>query len=651
MTERDDDRFRPKLRPPRDRGNGEPIRFVSRVLKAASRAGPPGAKGRRRPGVFIGRGVVAARLAMARSRVGQRRVIVKVRVVRLGAGGLKSSRTHLRYLERAGVSREGEPGQAYGPLTEAADTAEFSAAGAGDRHQFRAIVAPEDATEIGDLHGYTRRLLTRVEQDLGTRLEWIAVDHWDTDNPHTHIVIRGRDESGGDLVISREYISHGLRVRATELATEWLGPRSEAEIQASLTREISQDRWTSLDRSLQQLAQDGHVDLRVVPAEAVGRFRRSLMIGRLQQLGQMGLAREATPSVWTIEPRAEQTLRDLGERGDIIRTMQRAFGNERREFAFFDSAAAAQPVVGRIAAKGLADELQDRGYLIVDGLEGRAHHVALPARIDLSELPVGGIVAIRVRDGVRSSDQTIAALATDGHYRTARHLTVARLSARPGQDPDAFVAAHVRRLEALRRAGIVERVADGVWRVPPDLPERGRLFDRRDGGAVEVELKSVLPAERQVRVIGATWLDQQLVTGGAGIGTQGFGAEVRSLLAARGAFLVEQQLAQYQGDRLVLARRAVATLCQRDLAVGAAKIAAEIGRGYQPFREGQAISGTYRRALWFASGQFAVLEGGRGFSLVPWRPVLAGREGQAMSAIVRGDSVTWHLGRQRTVSR
>ncbi len=651
MADRDDDQFRPKLRPPRSRGNGEPARFVSRVLKAASRAGPPGAKGGQRPGVFAGRGVVAARLARSRTGVGHRRVIVKVRLVRLGAGGLKSGRTHLRYLERAGVSRDGEPGRAYGPHTEVADTAEFIAAGAGDRHQFRVILAPEDATELGDLRGDTRGLMGRMDQDLGTRLEWIAVDHWDTDNPHTHLIIRGRDESGRDLIIAREYLTQGLRLRAGELATEWLGPRSEREIQAGLTREVSQDRWTSLDRSLQRLAEDGQVDLRVVPADVDERLRRSLMIGRLQQLGQMRLAQEAAPSVWTIDPRAEQTLRELGERGDIIRAMQRAFGTERRQFAFFDAAGAAQPVVGRIAAKGLADELQDRGYLIVDGLAGRAHHVALPARIDLGEFPVGGIVTVRVRDGVRSSDGTIAALAADGHYRTAHHLTVARLSARPGQDPDAFVAAHVRRLEALRRGGIVERVADGVWRVPPDLPERGRVFDRRDGGAVEVELKSVLPVERQVRVIGATWLDQQLGTGGADIGTQGFGAEVRRHIATRGAFLVEQQLATVENGHVVLAGTALATLRQRDLAAGAARITAETGRAYRPFREGQAISGTYRRALWFASGQFAVLEDGRGFSLVPWRPVLAGREGQAMSAMVRGDSVTWQLGRQRTLSR
>lgn len=263
---------------------------------------------------------MAARLARARTGVGQRRAIIKVRLVRLGANGLKSARTHLRYLERAGVSRDGEPGRAYGPQAEVADTAEFIAARAGDRHQFRIILAPEEATELGDLRDYTRGLMGRMEQDLGTRLEWIAVDHWDTDNPHTHLIIRGRDKSGRELIIAREYLTQGLRLRAAELATEWLGPRSEREIQASLTREISEHRWTSLDRSLQRLAEDGQVDLRVVPSDVDERLRRSLLIGRLQQLGQLGLAQEAAPSVWTIDPRAEQTLRDLGERGDIILT-------------------------------------------------------------------------------------------------------------------------------------------------------------------------------------------------------------------------------------------------------------------------------------------------------------------------------------------
>ena len=45
-----------------------------------------------------------------------------------------------------------------------------------------------------------------------------------------------------------------------------------------------------------------------------------------------------------------------------------------------------------------------------------------------------------------------------------------------------------------------------------------------------VELKSHLPIERQARVIGATWLDQQLIGGGSGLGDLGFGGEVKEAL-------------------------------------------------------------------------------------------------------------------------
>jgi type IV secretory pathway VirD2 relaxase len=99
--------------------------------------------------------------------------------------------------------------------------------------------------------------MRRMERDLGTELEWAAVEHWDTDNPHVHIVLRGRDDQGRDLVIARDYIARGMRERASELATEWLGPRTEREIAASLRREIEQPRWTRLDHALQdRLHQD-----------------------------------------------------------------------------------------------------------------------------------------------------------------------------------------------------------------------------------------------------------------------------------------------------------------------------------------------------------------------------------------------------------
>lgn len=92
----------------------------------------------------------------------------------------------------------------------------------------------------------------RMEADLGTGLDWVAVNHWNTDNPHTHIVVRGRDDTGKDLIIAGDYIADGFRYRAAELATEWLGPRTELEIQQTLQREVEQERWTSLDRTLKR---------------------------------------------------------------------------------------------------------------------------------------------------------------------------------------------------------------------------------------------------------------------------------------------------------------------------------------------------------------------------------------------------------------
>ena len=133
-----------------------------------------------------------------------------------------------------------------------------------DRHYFRFIVSPEDAAELDSLRTFTRELMVDTERDLGTRLDWVAVDHWNTDNPHVHILIRGRADNGKDLVISRAYISQGFRERAAERVTLELGPRSEREIRSALEREVEAERWTHLDRALRDTADAGAgvVDLR-----------------------------------------------------------------------------------------------------------------------------------------------------------------------------------------------------------------------------------------------------------------------------------------------------------------------------------------------------------------------------------------------------
>ncbi|HCF7465613.1 TPA: relaxase/mobilization nuclease and DUF3363 domain-containing protein [Pseudomonas aeruginosa] len=657
MTDRRDDDFRVRPRAPKNRGKGQGQSFVSKVLKQAGKASGGkssmrhsaaggGARAGQRPGSRLGRGHTAARFAGAKLTSMSRRVTIKTLLVNHQRASPQSLAKHLRYIERDGAGRDGEPGRAYGPQTDEADLDAFKERAADDRHHFRFIVSPEDGAELDDLRTYTRHLVDRMEADLGTRLDWVAVDHWNTDNPHTHLIVLGRDDTGKDLIIAGDYIAHGFRHRAAELATEWLGPRTELEIQQTLQREVEQERWTSLDRTLQREAgEDGRVQIERFNEPRLQR-QRLLLIGRLQRLQRLGLADDTQPGTWAVHADAEKTLRALGERGDIIRTMQRAMRGEPRELAVFEPGDDGRTILGRVAAKGLADELRDRGYLVIDGVDGKAHYVALNTRDELANYPAGAVVEVKGSADVRAADRNIAALASDGLYRTDHHLAVAQGPAVPGRDPQEVVTAHVRRLEALRRAGIVERMAEGLWKVPGDLPEQGRRYDAQRLGGVAVELKSHLPIERQVRVIGATWLDQQLI-GGSGLGDLGFGAEAKQAMQQRADFLAEQGLAERRGQRVILARNLLDTLRSRELSQVAKDIAAETGLEHRPVTDGQRVAGIYRRNVMLASGRYAMLDDGLGFSLVPWKPVIEQRLGQQLAATVSGGGVAWEIGRQR----
>ena len=642
--ESDGDRFRVRPAAPKSRAGSRPERFVSQVLKEVSKAGAQ-ASGKRagRPASTFGRGRVAAGMAVGRLGVHARRVVIKARFVVLRKAGANSVSTHLRYIERDGVTRDGQRGQAYGADTDAADLKAFEERGRGDRHQFRFIVSAEDAVDLEDLHGFTRQLMQRMAVDLETSLDWVAVDHWNTDNPHTHIVLNGRTAGKEDLVIAPDYMAHGMRMRASEIATEWLGPRTEAEIRQSLQREVGQQRLTGLDRALLRQAVADTVDLTGQPED---RQRQNLLRARLQRLEAMALAERVDANRWRLAPDMESTLTAMGEREDALDTIRRALKGQQRECLL--DGASITPVIGRIAAKGLADELHDRGYLVVDGIDGRAHYLKLPRGADLSALPVGSIVEARPPGRERTVDRTIAAVVQDGIYQSVDHL--ARLEHAADRDPQATVDVHVRRLEALRRSGVVARVADGVWQVPPDLVEKARQHDAQRGSGPTIELRSHLPIDQQVRAIGATWLDRQLIGEGGGLAVQGFGAQVRDAMHGRADFLVEQGLAERRGQRMAFSRNLLATLRDRELSAVGKSLQDQTGKTYRPMQDGARISGVYRQSIQFVSGRFAMLDDGVGFSLVPWRPVIEQRLGQRISVMVRGSSVTFQLMRQREMS-
>lgn len=642
MAHADDKEFRPRPAPPKSSHRGGE-RFVAQVRRAASKQGAQGGL-RRAGGKQFGRGRVAASLRTATSPA-MRRVVIKSRYVMLKKGS-QAVASHLRYLARDGVTREGDPGRAYGADTDQVDVRAFTERNQGDRHQFRFIVSCEDAPELGELRDFTRALMRRLETDLETHLDWVAVDHHDTDNPHTHIVVRGRAANGQDLVIASDYLAHGMRGRAAEIVTEWLGPRTEREIAASLQREVAQERFTSLDRTLLRQAVLDIVDADTLRGDVA--YQRMLR-ARLQTLSGLGLAQPLQANRagrWQLDAQMETTLRGLGERGDIVRALHRALRGEPREYVTEVGAALTQPIVGRIAGKGLADELHDTGYLVVDGVDGRAHYVPLPAKAQLPDYPVGGIVEVRPT-AERASDRNIVGVAREGIYRTAEHLAVVR-----GRDssPDMIVQSHVRRLEALRRAGIVERIEDGVWKVPADLPARGRAYDLAHGQGIEAVVQSYLPLTRQIAAPGATWLDRQLIDGGAALAEGGFGGQARQAMQARVQYLEQEGLVHHQEGKVTLARGLLRTLRQRELAAVAKALQAETGLTYRLLGEDGQASGVYRRSLMLASGRFVMLDDGLSFTLVPWRPVIESRLGQSVSATILTGRVTWEFGQQRNMS-
>lgn len=651
-----DDDFKPRLGRQRALGTKRVRSYLGRILAATNRARAGRSAGRSAgsfSGSRSGRGVGVGRLIASRGQgaaFGQRRVIVKARIVRLAGKGSNAAAAHLRYLERDGTTRNGARGAFYGRDGDVIDGHEFHARGNGDRHQFRFIVSPEDSAEYDDLKPLTRRLMARVEADLGTRLDWVAVDHFNTGHPHTHIVVRGRDHLDHDLIIARDYLTMGMRERAAELVDLDLGPRSAREIETSLRAEVEQERLTSIDRRLLR----GLGDDRIVAARGRDAFEQTLSAGRLAKLARMELAEPIGAGRYRLASGVEDTLRAIGERGDIIRTMQREFA--RRGLApsadaqvIYDPAAeGVRPLVGRVISRGLADELSDRHYLIVDATDGRAHYVATGRGDTLDALATNAIVRVEpLRASVRAIDQTVAAVAAANHgrYDVEAHLLF---------DPtatNAFAETHVRRLEALRRGGAgVERDAAARWTIPPDHLDRVLAYEQARLGnrPVGVTLLSAQRIEQLVNADGATWLDRELLADQPEpLRDAGFGQAARIAQQQRRQWLVGQGLAEDQDGATRFRTGLLATLQRRELLRVAGQLSDELALPFLDTPNGMRVEGIYRRPVELVSGRFALIENSREFMLVPWRPVLEPHVGKSVSGILRRDGVSWTIGRGR----
>lgn len=643
-----DDDFTPRLGRLRDRNAGAIGRGSKAIRKAAARlrkgARPTGFTGR-----HIGRGNGALPLAARRphgfSARHMRRVTVKVHIARAGrSGGRQAFGAHVRYVQRDGVDRDGKQGQLYGRDSERVDGKAFLKRSSEDRHQFRFIVSAEDGTELGDLKATTRQLMKQMEQDVGTRLDWVAVDHHDTGHPHSHVIVRGRDAEGADLVIAPDYLMKGLRGRAGQVVTEALGPRLEIDIANAARREVGQDRFTGLDRELSALAQAEEIVV-AGASGSVDRFRQALHRQRLRHLEGLHLAEKTGQATWHLKPGWEKALQAMGRRGDIVRSLSAGLvpGPASAGVRFLEERGRDHaPFTGVVLSQGPVDELRDTRFLIVEDMKGAAWYV--PARnLGPGEMPPEGAV-VEVggrRAGAREADHVIAGIAerSGGLYSDELHLAADPASS------SAYRLAHKRRLEALRRAGISGRRTDGVWDIPPDYLERAATFEAGKADA-SVRVRSWMALKSQVNARALTWLDD---VGAAGEGE--LSERVTTARRARLAFLQREALLGPDAQELSDAARA--RLRSEELGRAGAYEASRSGRNQVKIADGQVFEGRFERTVDLAQGRMALVGNEKGFVLVPWRHDLERHRGQSMVLEQKGQGIGWTFpgGRTREISR
>ena len=251
---------------------------------------------------------------------------------------------------------------------------------------FKIIVSPEFGDRM-DLEKHTRDLMRRIEQSLLTKLEWVAVVHHNTEHPHVHIALRGRDDRGTALRLPRAFIQSGIRRHAEELATHELGFRTERDALEAQCREIQQLRFTSLDRIIQRSRGDAADYFRVRrepidPRRQYAKAQDYHVLARLAKLEEIGMAARTDRHSWLVRGDFEEVLRTMQRANDRQKMLARhaALVSDERLPLQITPFPAISVLEGRVLGHG-HEENTGRSYLLLEGVEGKIHFLWQNAEI------------------------------------------------------------------------------------------------------------------------------------------------------------------------------------------------------------------------------------------------------------------------------
>lgn len=538
-------------------------------------------------------------------------VVVKARVVSgSGVSATERMRKHRTYLTRSGTGLTGSKPEFFDSKGYCTPE-QLHVQGLSwqnDPHHFRFIISPEQGARL-DLEDYVRSVMKEVGSDLKTNLEWYGVCHHNTDNAHAHVVLGGRDEGGNPLIISRDYLSHGMRHVAEREASLRLGERRQEEMERGLAGLAVSERYTFLDRELlreQSRSVEGVV--RVVPlgpsARETAHTARINKLRRLAFLESKGLAREERAGVWRVERDMEGVLRELGYRRKvegIVAPLLVGRDEAKQDLLIHKEGEAFKPgeIMGTVLAKDLIDELHEKRFLLVSGDDGRNHFIPLGSLSEPSgfECRPGQVVRVSAQkpSEVRAEEVILRHLGKKGG---ALHLTKFSAHVRSelergtwslpaGVQLEEYMGRFVSRLRSLERWGVVISGGEGVWKIPSEVVERAQrveaLVNKKLKVSVKVEAHQSLTQE--ATRTGASWLDRivarnerrALAASGA------FGLAVRRAIQAREEALAQRGISFTKDTYAALLRQE-----ERELLV---RLREQHGGSPRALKEGEEVAG------------------------------------------------------------
>lgn len=604
-------------------------------------------------------GAGAVKLAAERP-AGSQRVIVKARVVVHATAAAKGGSAgglmrHALYVERDGAGRDGDRVAVFDRELDRADGAAFVERCEGDRHHFRVILSPEYAGELESMKTYTRDLMERVEADLGTRIDWIAAEHHDTGRPHIHLLMRGVRDDGRDLVIPREYISHSFRHRAEEIATRELGQRLEHSLADQLDRRAERaaqlERFTHLDETLLERARAQEVRIGDLPEEA--RLRGPL-VQRLNRLENFGLAERKAPDLWRLDPELEDRLIRLADTRERERAAARLLarddrGPEPHRTRELEQAHSSQRVTGRLVGfERLGDDARGPYLVGVESIDGKFWTARVAREEELRALngvERGAVVSLqRATPDLKPADRTILDIAGEEQiYSAERHKALIP------SDRDNYIQMHVRRLEALRREGVVERTPGGDFHLPADYAERVRRIEGRGGReSAKLQVLDSHSLEKQSAYRGPTWLDR-MASGGedrSQLRYEGFGEEARVAWLKREETLKSLGLGVDAPDGFHTTTDWQKQLKRIERSDLLQKIERDTGRVPHIARDGDRVEGIFASRIHAADKTYALILQERTATLAPWRAEMDRALNQFVSGRVNGRDFDFNYGRE-----